>query len=162
MLQAKTNEQRNHIRSLFEEDSVLISEDGMRLSDGFITFETMAEIVAYLQNDAPNKELFERCWVAYNRKGSKKKAIEQWKKLSDRERESILPHIEAYVASRDISYQKDFERYLRDKIFNEVVYNKNTVVYDPTDATSLFAESTSTHQQSVTDDKLVINGQQYR
>lgn len=75
--------------------------------------------------------LFEECWVAYRRKGSKKKAAEYWSKLNDAEKSLVLPHIKAYVASRDIVYQKDFERYLRDKIFNTIVINGNKVVYDP-------------------------------
>ena len=77
-------------------------------------------------------ELFETCWLAYRRKGSKKKAKEYWCKLNDKEKESVLPHIKAYVSSRELSYQKDFERYLRDKIFTTIVFNKNNVVYDPT------------------------------
>ena len=77
-------------------------------------------------------ELFETCWLAYRRKGSKKKAKEYWNKLKDDEKECVLPHIKAYVSSRDITYQKDFERYLRDKIFLTIVFNKNQVVYDPT------------------------------
>lgn len=75
--------------------------------------------------------LFEECWVAYRRKGSKKKAAEYWNKLNDAEKSLVLPHVKAYVANRDIVYQKDFERYLRDKIFNTIVINGNKVVYDP-------------------------------
>lgn len=77
-------------------------------------------------------DLFEKCWLAYRRKGSKKKSKEYWHKLSDEEKERVLPHINAYVSSRDLSYQKDFERYLRDKIFLTIVFNKNQVMFDPT------------------------------
>lgn len=77
-------------------------------------------------------ELFEKCWVNYRRKGSKKKSKEYWDKLTDEEKNSVLPHIKAYISSRELSYQKDFERYLRDKIFTTIVFNKNIVVYDPT------------------------------
>ena len=77
-------------------------------------------------------ELFEECWKAYNRKGSKKQSKAQWAKLSDDEKQSIMPHIKSYTSSREINYQKDFERYLRDKIFNEVIYDKSgQVVFDP-------------------------------
>lgn len=75
--------------------------------------------------------LFEECWVAYRRKGSKKKASEYWNKLSDDERNRVMPHIKSYVASRDLSYQKDFERYLRDRIFDTIVICGNDVLYDP-------------------------------
>lgn len=77
-------------------------------------------------------ELFEECWLAYRRKGVKKKAKEYWNKLTDVERKNVMPHIKAYVANRDLQYQKDFERYLRDGIFKTVVFNGNKVVYDPT------------------------------
>lgn len=77
------------------------------------------------------KDLFERCWIEYRRKGSKKKAKEYWDKLGDEDRRAVLPHIRAYVSTRELKYQKDFERYLRDKIFYSVVFNNNTVSYDP-------------------------------
>ena len=81
-------------------------------------------------------ELFEQCWIAYNRKGSKKKAREYWNKLTQEEKESVLQHIKAYVSTRELSYQKDFERYLRDKIFTTLVFKGNSVVYDPSIGTS--------------------------
>jgi len=75
--------------------------------------------------------LFEKCWKAYRRKGSKKKALEYWNKLNQQEQQSVMPHIKAYVDSRDMQYQKDFERYLRDKIFLSVVFKNNSIIYDP-------------------------------
>lgn len=78
------------------------------------------------------KDLFEECWVAYRRKGIKKRAKEYWNKLNDEEMDMVMPHIKAYVSSRDVQYQKDFERYLRDRVFLEVVYNGNNIIYDPT------------------------------
>ena len=82
-------------------------------------------------------ELFEECWKAYRRKGSKAKSKTYWNKLSNEERQRVLQHIKAYVSVRDLSYQKDFERYLRDKVFDTVVVNNNNVVYDPTCETEL-------------------------
>lgn len=81
-------------------------------------------------------DLFETCWLAYRRKGSKKKSKEYWAKLSDDEKQTILPHIKAYVSTRELTYQKDFERYLRDKVFTTIVFSKNMVVYDPTKKTT--------------------------
>lgn len=78
-----------------------------------------------------NKELFEQCWIAYRRKGSKKKSFEYWCRLNNVERQNVLSHIKPYVASRELQFQKDFERYLRDKIFMTVVFGNNKVVYDP-------------------------------
>lgn len=91
-------------------------------------------------NNKTNKEkelkeksdsLFEKCWKAYRRKGSKKKSLEYWNKLNLQEQQSVMPHIKAYVDSRDMQYQKDFERYLRDKIFLSVVFKNNSIIYDP-------------------------------
>ena len=77
-------------------------------------------------------ELFETCWVAYRRKGKKGKAKTYWNKLTQSEKENVLSHIKPYVASRELQYQQDFERYLRDKTFLSVVISKNNIVYDPT------------------------------
>lgn len=77
-------------------------------------------------------ELFEECWKAYRRKGSKGKSKTYWDKLTNEEKEMVLPHIRAYVESREVRFQKDFERYLRDKIFMTIVFKNNNVVYDPT------------------------------
>lgn len=76
-------------------------------------------------------ELFEQCWLAYRRKGSKKKAKEYWKKLTDADKKIVLPHINAYVGSRDLCYLKDFERYLRDATFKEIIIKGNMIVFDP-------------------------------
>ena len=79
-----------------------------------------------------DKELFESCWIAYRRKGKKGKSLQYWKKLTESEKQMVLPHIKAYVTSRELQYQQDFERYLRDKTFTTIVFSKNKVIYDPT------------------------------
>ena len=77
-------------------------------------------------------ELFEQCWLAYKRKGSKKSSKAYWDKLSNDEKQKVLSHIKAYTSSRELQFQKDFERYLRDKIFTTVVFKDNRVIFDPT------------------------------
>ena len=52
-------------------------------------------------------------------------------KLTDEERLKVLPHVKAYVGSRDLQFQRDFERYLRDKTFEEVIIKGNDTIYDP-------------------------------
>lgn len=79
-----------------------------------------------------DKELFESCWIAYRRKGKKGKSLPYWKKLTESEKQMVLPHIKAYVTSRELQFQQDFERYLRDKTFTTIVFSKNKVIYDPT------------------------------
>jgi len=86
---------------------------------------------AALEEKKEKDNLFEKCWVAYNRKGSKKKARAQWDKLSQKDREKVMPHITAYVSSRERQFQRDFERYLRDKTFFDVITKGNSVVFDP-------------------------------
>lgn len=84
------------------------------------------------KEEETNKELFEQCWIAYRRKGKKGKSLQYWKKLTESEKQMVLTHIKAYVTSRELQYQQDFERYLRDKTFTTIVFLKNNVIYDPT------------------------------
>lgn len=98
---------------------------------------------------------FEGCWKLYRRKGSKKKSLEQWQKLTPEEQEQVLNHIPAYVESvSDIKYQKDFERYLRDKCFLNVVYKDGKTIFD---------NETHNEQQNIQNSEhLFINGVIYR
>lgn len=130
----KTDEQKAHIEELFGNTSIWFCEhgDGINIDD-WVSFDTLAAVVDYLRQPSDaKKELFEECWIAYRRKGSKKKALEYWKKLTDTEKENVLVHIKAYTSTRELQYQKDFERYLRDKVFMTIVFNGNKIVYDPT------------------------------
>ena len=131
-LQVTTTEQAEKVRELFHGNLLDEDIDNGLCIDGFITFDEMTAIVDYLRTSETNMELFGKCWLAYRRKGSRKKSLEYWKKLTDTEKENVLPHVKAYVATRDVQYQKDFERYLRDKIFQTVVFSGNNVAYDPT------------------------------
>lgn len=84
------------------------------------------------EKEIKKESLFEDCWKAYRRKGSKKKAKEQWMKMKTSEFDMVMPHIKAYVATRELVYQKDFERYIRDRTFMTAVFKGNSVIYDPT------------------------------
>ena len=135
-LQAKNKKQQEHILAILKKNnhvSVIDQDENGLYLDDFITFEEMAAIVDYLRTSTDKKkDLFEECWVAYRRKGIKMKARQYWNKLNESDMEMVMPHIKAYTSSREIQYQKDFERYLRDKVFLEVVYNGNILIYDPT------------------------------
>lgn len=77
-------------------------------------------------------ELFDECWKAYGRKGSRASSLSAWCNLTADERSKILAHIRIYTTTRDKCYMKDFERYLAHKTFNDVILGKNgMVVYDP-------------------------------
>lgn len=76
--------------------------------------------------------LFEECWKLYRRKGAKAKAKSYWNKLSDKDIKKVKPHIQAYVQSvSGVTYQKAFERYLRDRVFDNVVYKGDMIIFDP-------------------------------
>lgn len=111
--------------------------------------------------EKPKKsESFERVWVAYGRKGSKKAALVQWMKMTDAERECAERHIPHYVKSTERQFQKDFERYLMHRIFESPVYERGTGVmmydpsrvddgrYTPRDNSIWFDETTKTYWSS--------------
>lgn len=141
-LKAKTKVQQKHIESLIGNMACHACENGISVANEFIFYEEMDAILSYLKSIEPRNELFEQCWVSYLRKGSKKKALEQWKKLTDVDKQAVLTHIKAYVSCRERQYMKDFERYLRDKTFNDVVSKGNVIIYDP----SIMANDTYTPQ----------------
>lgn len=99
-------------------------------------------------------DVFEEAYVAYRRKGSKANAYKMWLKLTDEDMLMVATHIPHYVATREVQYQKDFERYLRDRVFESVVYLKDNIVFDP-NATPV---STPTESKGT----ICINGQVYR
>lgn len=76
------------------------------------------------------KEIFERLWVSYGRKGSKKESLNQVKKLNEADLKSFCecePHILEYVEkyADEPIYRKDFERYISNKYWeSEIVKNK--------------------------------------
>jgi hypothetical protein len=112
------------------------------------------EIAKEEKSKTQKDEGFESAWLLYRRKGSKKKALEQWSRLTDEERETAKGHIPAYIGSvSDVKYQKDFERYLRDKCFNDVVYKNNRIVYDAHEEKAI---------EKKKEDKFFINGVEYK
>ena len=132
MLRANTILQQRQIEKLTKDLCRSVrNEIGIHIDD-FITYDQMAEIVDYLRTCEQKDDLFEKCWIEYKRKGNKKKSREYWNKLTEEEKDKVLPHIKAYTTSRDLNFQKDFERYLRDRIFLDIVYKNNSVIYDPT------------------------------
>lgn len=95
--------------------------------------------------------MFEECWIAYNRRGSKALAKAQWAKLSDEDKTKVLPHVKEYVASvSEVKYQVYFERYLRDKRFLDVVYGVKPQ--------TLFSEPQIKKQN----EKIIIGNTEYR
>ena len=140
----------NHINDIYIETAIEVAQNFKE------------KYIEKMSLDEPKKEKkgkekdesFEEAWLLYRRKGSKKIASEQWAKMSQKEKDTAIKHIVAYVGSRELQYQKDFERYLRDKCFNNVVYDKQFVVFDPNHS----EENTTSKRE----EKLVIGGTVYR
>lgn len=99
---------------------------------------------------------FEEAYVAYRRKGNKANAYKMWLKLTDDEKMKVATHIPHYVSTREVQYQKDFERYLRDKVFENVVYLRDKVVFDP------YAIESATSQPKENKGEVIIGGITYR
>ena len=59
-----------------------------------------------------NIELFEKCWVDYDRKGNKQMALRYWKKLSNDDQQSIHNSIPIYTSNREYKYRKDFQGWI--------------------------------------------------
>lgn len=104
------------------------------------------------RNDYPDD--FEEAFALYRRKGSKKEAYVEWKKLDQRDKEMVFKHIPHYIAVKELCYQKDFVRYLKNNLYMDVIYDKNIVVFDPN------ATPVSTPTESK--DTITIGGIVYR
>ena len=108
-------------------------------------------------------ECFEDLWLLYERKGSKANAKKEFAKLTEDEIATMRQHIPAYLQSRpERQYRQDFERYIKHKTFNSVVYSKqNTILYDPeAHNTSVTQEAPQEFSQS--SETFTINGVTYR
>lgn len=87
-------------------------------------------------NVSKNKKIsypdeFESDWNLYGRKGSKKDSYTVWKVLSDDDRIKMRSHIPHYLQSNERQYLKDFERYIKHRVFESPVYHKSNLLFDP-------------------------------
>jgi hypothetical protein len=119
------------------------------------------EIDKSISKKVKKDELFEQCWKEYRRKGSKAQAKVQWAKLKTEDRNTMLQHIQAYVSTRELQYQKDFERYLKLRLFDTIVISNDKVVYDPSKSENLFTNNDN-EKTTTKNDILVINGVCYK
>lgn len=108
-------------------------------------------------------ELFEDLWQMYERKGSKANAKKEFAKLSLQEITMMRSHIPAYLQARpERQYRQDFERYIKHKTFNSVVYSKaNEILFDPesSDSSATHDAPQEYHRENET---ITINGVTYR
>ena len=98
-----------------------------------ITMLSSEDKLPYTADKAERGEKFEDLWQLYERKGSKANAKKEFAKLTDAEIAQMQVHIPAYLQSRpEKRYRQDFERYIKNRTFNSVVYGaQNEVLYDP-------------------------------
>lgn len=119
-----------------------------------VVTQTGTQVVTQMDNNIINKEInnkdikeedtnvskkkstdypsdFESDWTLYDRKGSKKDSYEQWKKLTDEDKEKMRRHIPHYFQSNDRQYLKDFERYIKHRTFESPVYRQAKMLFDP-------------------------------
>lgn len=108
-------------------------------------------------------EIFEDLWQMYERKGSKANAKKEFAKLTMQEITMMRSHIPAYLQARpERQYRQDFERYIKHKTFNSVVYSKaNEMLFDPesSDSSATHDAPQEYHKENET---ITINGVTYR
>ena len=129
-----------------------------------LTMLSSEEKLPYAERPAtPTAGEFEDLWLAYERKGSKAKAKKEFDKLTAEEIATMRCHIPAYLQSRpEKQYRQDFERYIKHKTFNSVVYSKqNEILYDP-DAHEVSVTMESVPEHTAEDSTFTINGVTYR
>lgn len=64
-------------------------------------------------------ERFEEFWNIYNKKVGKEKTKAKWAKLKDKEVDAIFKALPSYIASREVKYRKDPERYLTHRVWED-------------------------------------------
>lgn len=129
-----------------------------------LTMLSSEDKLPYAERPAtPTADEFEDLWLAYERKGSKAKAKKEFDKLTAEEIATMRCHIPAYLQSRpEKQYRQDFERYIKHKTFNSVVYSKqNEILYDP-DAHEVSVTMESVPEHKAEDSTFTINGVTYR
>jgi len=72
---------------------------------------------------------FDRLFLRYGRYGTKKLAYKYWKFLSDKDKTMINEHLPIYMKCE--SYIKKLENYLRDRVFENPVFQDGKIVFDP-------------------------------
>jgi hypothetical protein len=64
-------------------------------------------------------ERFEEFWNIYNKRVGKEKTKAKWAKLKDKEVDAIFKALPSYVASREVKFRKDPERYLTHRVWED-------------------------------------------
>lgn len=76
---------------------------------------------------------FNDFWTAYEKKGNRKTAEAEWKKLTQSDREAIMGNVPKYNASKpDKQFRKDGERYLKLRAWEDAIIKPTTSNGAPT------------------------------
>jgi uncharacterized protein YdaU (DUF1376 family) len=82
-------------------------------------------------------EAFEKFWIAYERKGNRKSAEQEWQKISHEDHAAIMANVPKYNASKpDMQFRRDGERYLKHRVWEDAIViptNKTTTNGQRTD-----------------------------
>lgn len=66
-------------------------------------------------------ERFEEFWNTYNKRVGKEKTKAKWSKLKDKEVDAIFKALPSYIASREVKYRKDPERFLTHRVWEDEI-----------------------------------------
>jgi len=77
-------------------------------------------------NKSTYSEEFERAWQMYGRKGSKTASYQEWKRITQEDKEIAMNHIPQYVEAnrQEPQYMKDFERYLKNQTYYSAIIER--------------------------------------
>jgi hypothetical protein len=80
-------------------------------------------------------ERFEEFWNTYNKRVGKEKTKAKWSKLKDKEVDAIFLALPSYIASREVKYRKDPERFLTHRVWEDEMPSEAQVI--PLSATKI-------------------------
>ena len=122
---AKGSKSKQNVASVADNDIILDTNVSMNNKEKEDTNVSKKNAFSYSLE-------FEKDFILYQRKGSKKNAYERWKKLSADDKEKMRRHIPFYLQSNERQYLKDFEGYINQRTFESPVTDRNgNILYDP-------------------------------
>jgi hypothetical protein len=72
-------------------------------------------------------ERFEEFWNTYNKRIGKEKTKAKWSKLKEKEVDAIFKALPSYIASREVKYRKDPERFLTHRVWEDEILSEAQV-----------------------------------
>lgn len=80
------------------------------------------------KEDNTYNERFEEFWEMYGKRVGKEKTKSKWSKLKSKDVEAIFLTLPGYIASREVKYRKDPERYLSNRVWDDDVLLEATSI----------------------------------